>query len=257
VVCYTDGSASPNPGPSGAGACFFVQTPDLVADLGKSRGFSTNNAAELYALGMLALKLVDLLASHPHVKRAVVFCDSKIAIDACDRPKKSKNLANASIVRALQKTMEFARLKLGIELRWVKGHTTVGGNERADLISKRFANVAGNSDVFDFLGTFDCHFFTTPWAYGFPLAGLPLDFFTSKLPVAPPVASMVPDVALSCDSVADSSVSRARRARPRFLRARAVTEGSRRSARFAARNATAPPIVAAILTDELDHKHCD
>jgi ribonuclease HI len=229
----------------------------LVADLGKSRGFSTNNAAELYALGMLALKLVDLLASHPHVKRAVVFCDSKIAIDACDRPKKSKNLANASIVRALQKTMQFARLKLVIELRWVKGHATVGGNERADLISKRFANVAGNSDVCDFLGTFDCHFFSAPWAFGFPLAGLPLDFLTSKLPVAPAVAGLVPAVALSSDPVADSSVSHARRARPRTLRARVVTEGSRRSARFASRSTTAPPIASASLTDELDYKHCD
>jgi len=109
AICYTDGSASPNPGPSGSGATFFVQNPGLVVDLGKSRGHSTNNAAELFALGMLALKLVDLLATHPHVKRAVVFCDSKIAIDACERPKnRPKNLANAALTRALRKAIDLA-----------------------------------------------------------------------------------------------------------------------------------------------------
>ena len=47
VFCYTDSSAMPNPGLSGAGVSIFVQDPDEVVDAGVSLGLSTNNAAEL------------------------------------------------------------------------------------------------------------------------------------------------------------------------------------------------------------------
>ena len=82
LICYTDGSASPNPGPAGAGAVVFAQHPNTCYDLGKSMGFSTNNAAEVFALGMLVALLPTLMSSHTLAKRAVIFCDSKLAIGA-------------------------------------------------------------------------------------------------------------------------------------------------------------------------------
>jgi len=60
VFCYTDGSASPNPGPSGAGACVFDPSSGIVMDLGASLGHGTNNTGELYALGMLFTHLTHL-----------------------------------------------------------------------------------------------------------------------------------------------------------------------------------------------------
>src|SRR5688572_26086222 len=42
AICYTDGSATPNPGPSGAGASIFLRNPDRVHDLGVSTGLGTN-----------------------------------------------------------------------------------------------------------------------------------------------------------------------------------------------------------------------
>ena len=56
VFCFTDGSASPNPGPSGAGAAVFLRKADgqaEVIDLGVPLGWGTNNHAEIFAIGMV------------------------------------------------------------------------------------------------------------------------------------------------------------------------------------------------------------
>jgi len=196
--------------------------------LGKSLGFSTNNAAEIYAIGMLSFKLIDIANSHPLVKRAIIFSDSKLAIGAC--ASKAPPLANASLIRSLRKLLTFVQTKIKVEFHWIKGHAAVGGNERVDRISKRFASVQGNSDVVDFRDTFDCHAVSSPWPFGFPLTGLPIHFFTSSLPVAPAtiydsfwraLPNEGPSVAVG------RGVSRSR--------ARVAAAGSRKSARVAAR----------------------
>ena len=192
------------------------------------------------------LKLVDLLATHPHVKRAVVFCDSKIAIDACERPKKRpKNLANAALTRALRKAIDFARLKLDISLLWIKGHATVGGNERADLISKRFASVRGNTDVLDFSDSFDCQ------------VSLSLHLLATFLPL-----DFLPSDAIEVDTCS----ARVNRARGTGPRSRTASIATRRSARLASLREPVPQFVPLILNapvslsnggEELDYKHGD
>ena len=59
LVCYTDGSASPNPGPAGAGASIFSISDNYVMDLGLFIGFSTNNLGELVAIGIVLRKLLS------------------------------------------------------------------------------------------------------------------------------------------------------------------------------------------------------
>jgi hypothetical protein len=89
VFCYTDGSASPNPGPSGAGACIFMPASDSVIDLGASLGHGTNNTGELYALGMLLTHLTHLKkTSCPSLAVAHIFSDSKLALAAAVATKK-------------------------------------------------------------------------------------------------------------------------------------------------------------------------
>jgi hypothetical protein len=83
AICYTDGSASPNPGPSGAAACVFLRSPDQLLDLGISLGKGTNNAAEIHALSMLFNHLVLIKNSRPLLCRALIFSDSQLAISAC------------------------------------------------------------------------------------------------------------------------------------------------------------------------------
>jgi ribonuclease HI len=220
--------------------------------LGKSLGFSTNNAAEIYAIGMLTFKLFDFLNSHPLVKRAVVFSDSKLAIGAC--ASKVPPLANASAIRSLRKLLDFVQTKIKIEFYWIKGHAAVGGNERVDRISKLFANVQGNSDVVGFSGTFDCLSFSAPWVFGFPLSDLPLSFFTSNLPVAPAIALNL-NRGSSSVGVPTAAVGSAG---TRITRARRVfTAGTRKSDRIAASSVPVLPFDPASLTntDELDENH--
>ena len=56
AVYYTDGSASPNPGPCGAGF-FRPEGPLAECSAATSLGRGTNNIGELYAMGM-ALKCI-------------------------------------------------------------------------------------------------------------------------------------------------------------------------------------------------------
>lgn len=51
IVCYTDGSASPNPGPCGAGILIFDLANQMRYEGGLSLGMGTNNIGELAALG--------------------------------------------------------------------------------------------------------------------------------------------------------------------------------------------------------------
>jgi ribonuclease HI len=179
VICYSDGSASPNPGPSGAGASIFIRGPDLVLDCGASLGRGSNNYAELYALGMIFSQLLDFPSSHSQIKSATIFSDSKLALAAVVSRKVP--LTNGPITRALRKTYLAACGGLEISLHWIRGHVRIGGNERVDRISKSFASVAGNEGAHlfkDFSAQSSC----TEWLPSFPLLGLPLSVFTSGLP---------------------------------------------------------------------------
>ncbi len=142
MFCYTDGSASPNPGPSGAGACIFLFDPDLVIDLGSSLGLGTNNTAELYALGMLFVELSKLVVRSPDITIAHIFCDSKLALLAA--VSKKPHITNGSITRAVRIAFNALPPSLKVELHWIRGHSGVGGNERVDKISKAYACALGN-----------------------------------------------------------------------------------------------------------------
>jgi len=127
VFCYTDGSASPNPGPSGAGACIFVPHTGLLVDLGASLGRGTNNTAELYALGMLLTHLTFLKKnSLVHLSTAVIFCDSQLAIRAATTSKPKTTITLTSSVSTAYKTLSSL---LNVELHWIRGHAHIGGNE--------------------------------------------------------------------------------------------------------------------------------
>ena len=185
AVCYTDGSASPNPGPSGAGASIFLADPDLVIDLGCSLGHGSNNAAELYALGMLLIKLSALkLSTRPGLKRAHIFSDSKLALLAAVSRKRP--LTNGPITRAVRLAFIAVSRILSIDLHWIRGHSKVGGNERVDRISKAYASAYSAHFPLDL--ALGAHTTTSNWPFGFPLAGLPDDFYLLHLPT--PVLSL-------------------------------------------------------------------
>jgi hypothetical protein len=109
----------------------------------------------------------------------VVFSDSKLALLAATSRKKS--LTNTVIAAALKKAYINLVGVLPVELHWIHGHAGIGGNERVDTLSKRFASRPNNDDTRPFT---DFAFTTSssPWRYGYPLTGLPSSFFTRDVP---------------------------------------------------------------------------
>lgn len=181
ALCYTDGSASPNPGPSGAGATIFTQNPDVVHDLGAPTGLGTNNVGELVALGMCLDYLVTLF-EEGKIDSAVIFSDSQYAIGLATSSKTP--VANAQLVDALRKSHSTAISKFKVSLHWIRGHAGIGGNERADRISKHFS--ALNPLPPSPLTMYRCHpeVFVSEWWPSYPLVGLPLDLYIKTIPAA-------------------------------------------------------------------------
>ena len=114
-----------------------MQQPDLAIDCGASLGHGTNNSAELYALGICFTELRKLFLLHPHIKRAVIFSDSQLALKAAAA--KSRPLTNSELTKRLRKAYAaLLNTKRVVELYWIPGHCNVGGNERVDKIAKSF-----------------------------------------------------------------------------------------------------------------------
>jgi ribonuclease HI len=181
VICYSDGSASPNPGPCGAGVTLFLRDPDLIFDHGASLGLGSNNYAELYALGVIFVQILDFRTRYPRIDSAIVFSDSKLALNAAVTRKAP--LTNGPIIRALRRAHD-AVLAGGIKLtlQWIRGHASIGGNERVDKISKAYAGVPHNSTPTPFRDNFSSHLTCSSWSPGFPLTALPSSVFLRNLP---------------------------------------------------------------------------
>ncbi len=192
VICYSDGSASPNPGPCGAGVSIFLCEPDTVFDYGVSLGRGTNNFAELYGLGIIFSRLFALSLSRPTIKRAVVFCDSKLALRAATSLKNP--ISNGPIVRAVRAAYITAVRTVEIDLQWIRGHVQYGGNERVDRISKAFAQVDNNVFNCSLLPSFPAQLRKNSWEPGFPLNTLPIGVFLRNLPVPVRIMEVQADV---------------------------------------------------------------
>ena len=153
IVCFTDGSARPNPGPTGAG--LFCEGPPLTPNAPRiyfraaaSLGHGDNNLGEYYAIYM-ALTLLDCTTTdykhHPKHPPLLIFSDSLLAI--CFilhgwKHTKAPPIAKTArtLYRKLSKTYQ-------IRLYWVRGHSKVPGNEIADEEAKHGAG-ANNGDYF-------------------------------------------------------------------------------------------------------------
>ncbi|MDA4133864.1 MAG: RNAse HI domain-containing protein, partial [Thaumarchaeota archaeon] len=141
MVCYTDGSASPNPGPAGSGAviCLPGDSNGLRIDLGAALGHGTNNLAEVYAVGVCLQVLLRFFPVR-HFRDVAVFTDSKYVLSVLSsRSNPTSNVHAVLAVRSLLR--DCSRLFL-VSLRWLKGHVGIPGNALADSIAGHFASVS-------------------------------------------------------------------------------------------------------------------
>lgn len=123
---YTDGSASPNPGPGG----YAVVLGGQPVALGSEPGDTTNIRMEGYAI-MAALKLAD---GQP----CEIYSDSEFWINVITKwsigwerngwKKKGGEIKNLDIVREICPLYRSSQA----HLVWVRGHNNDEGNELAD-----------------------------------------------------------------------------------------------------------------------------
>ena len=175
VVCFTDGSALTNPGNCGSGVSVFVCAENVVIDAGVSIGHGTNNIGELMALAICFNVLLQTFARR-HFLNAYIFSDSSYCIGLLHSSRKPSS--NVRIVDFLRAIFAYASSKFKINLFWIKGHASVGGNVRVDSLSKHFAKLpkASGNDV-TWPNKLAYSFLRSPWDFSVPLNLLPPHYF--------------------------------------------------------------------------------
>jgi len=122
IIVYADGACSGNPGPAGLGIVLI--DGKLRRELSHYLGEGTNNIAELTAIELAAQ------AIEARDRPVRMHTDSQYAIGVLQKGWKAK--ANVELIARVKKLLaNFADL----ELRYVRGHSGVPLNERADALA--------------------------------------------------------------------------------------------------------------------------
>ena len=129
IRIYTDGSATDAIQDGGAGSIIYLPDGDTIESATATGKHCTNYAAEVKALSQGAQAILDIVANH---KEDVVFLtDSKSVLDAlaCH--------GEHELRVKLSKLIESRR----VVLQWIPAHCGISGNEKADELAKRGANM--------------------------------------------------------------------------------------------------------------------
>lgn len=134
---FTDGGASPNPGPGGWGAVYVVDD-QIVAENWGHEQHTTNNRMELTAL-IAALRLV------PVGTPMTVYSDSNLSVRTINEwaagwerrgwKRKTGPVENLDLVK---EAYEGFRQRSELELKWIKAHAGFKWNEYADELANRW-----------------------------------------------------------------------------------------------------------------------
>ena len=131
---FTDGSASPNPGPGGWGMV-WVEEGEIRAERHGHEGDTTNNRMELSAL-------ISAYETLPEAASVPVFTDSRLCVDTITKwapgwerrgwTRKGKPLMNLDLVKRL---LALYRSHPNCPLKWIEAHTGYRWNEYADSLA--------------------------------------------------------------------------------------------------------------------------
>ncbi len=143
ILVFTDGAAKGNPGPGGWGA--VILTPDgHVTELGGGSRHTTNNQMELTAV-IQALQHLQHTPGTPDV-----YTDSTYVIRGISqwiwgwkkrgwKTADGKDVLNRPLWETLARLVDRRGPRGEISWHYVRGHTSVAGNERADTIAVQHA----------------------------------------------------------------------------------------------------------------------
>ena len=131
---FTDGSASPNPGPGGWGVV-WVENGEIVSERHGHDPDTTNNRMELRAL-------IEAFTMLPEDAAVSVFTDSRLCVNTITEwapgwerrgwKKKSGPIMNLELVQEL---LALYRAHPACELRWIAAHAGHRWNEYADSLA--------------------------------------------------------------------------------------------------------------------------
>jgi ribonuclease HI len=134
---FTDGAASPNPGPGGWGAVYVIGD-HVVAEEHGHEPHTTNNRMELLAL-IAGCRLV------PPGTPAVLHTDSELCVNTMTKwakgweargwKRKDGPIKNLELVKQLYATL---RARPELELRWIAAHSGHRWNEYADALATAY-----------------------------------------------------------------------------------------------------------------------
>jgi len=139
IKIYCDGACSGNPGNAGSGLAIYSNERNPVLLHGDFVEVGTNNIAELNALYQALI-----IAKQTSSKNIItIFSDSKYSIDcvttwaygwkAKNWTKKSGEIKNLNLIKQTHELYE--KIKDLIEIKHVKGHAGIEGNELADRMA--------------------------------------------------------------------------------------------------------------------------
>jgi ribonuclease HI len=136
---FTDGSATPNPGPGGWGAVYVV-AGEVIDQAHGSAEHTTNNRMELEAIRH-GIELV------PRGTPATVYSDSNLAVRTVVEwaagwerrgwKRKTGPVENLDLVRPLYEAL---RERPELDVRWIKAHAGNRWNEYADRLATAYAH---------------------------------------------------------------------------------------------------------------------
>lgn len=131
---FTDGSASPNPGPGGWGAV-WVENGAVVREVNGREGHTTNNRMELTAL-------IEAFKMLPEDAAVTLFTDSRLCVDTITKwapnwekkgwTKKGGEIKNLELVQELY-ALYHAHPDCALE--WIAAHSGHRWNEYADALA--------------------------------------------------------------------------------------------------------------------------
>ena len=155
LTIYCDGACSNNPGNSGSGLALYYGDNSPVLLYGDFDEYGTNNTAELKAL----YKALIIASEANNKSKVIIFSDSQYSIDCITKwayswkmknwTKKGGEIKNLELIQVSH--LLFDQIKKNIEIRHVKGHSGIEGNELADRMAiQAIASASKNYEKYDY-----------------------------------------------------------------------------------------------------------